>query len=307
MECVCNTGVDQLHQQRDCRDALAKVIHVSPMAKKGTSGKNYIDLATIPVPEVTFKGLYSSVNGRDRLHTIYDIKDTDYENRDFRTKEYNDGTSERLGGGGLSLQFVTKKSTVDFIISTLGLDCANPDVFLHLGGNKIIGYADPDMVATEKKLYPLPVDRWEVTKYNPTNTDNDTAHVEITIHFAEEMNMKHWVIVDDSEHEWDESENYEPCQGIAKAGSGTTTSSVFIELYYQSHGIMGNSVPASGLQNTVFGISINGTPDTVVASTETPDGTYELQTQTQLVQNDVVVVTTAIDGYIFPAVTQIIP
>lgn len=306
MKCVCGTGVNQLYQKRACRSALSKVVHVSFMANKGTSGQNYIDLSTTPISESIFLDLYSAENGLDRLHTVYDIKNTEYENRDFRTVDYNDGSSDRLGGGGLDLQFITKKSDLDFITNVQDLGCANPYVFLHLADNKIVGYADRDKVASDQKLYAIPVENIEITKFNPTNTDDDTAHVEITIHFDETMDLEKWVVVEAGEHEWNNTSNYEPAQVVMLPNSGTSTSNVIVEVYLNTTGIMGNRLPFTGLVLADFKCTVNGVNDTIISASESPDGKYTITTTATLTSNDVVMISLDKSGYIADPVSQIV-
>lgn len=311
MKCVCNSGVGSLFQKRDCKSALSRVANLIIVSRKdGNRVLNSIDLATIPVPNSLFKTKFLNSDSTKRFHAIYDVKNVDYANRDNKKKEYNDGTSDLIAMGGLDFTFITPKSGLSFIANSQELTCSNPDIYLVLENGDIVGYANPDTIAVDKKLFPLPVETWEITKYSPTNTGEDVAHSEFTIHFSNQMDLSNWIVLGKSEHLFDILDNYEGIGANLTVSTPASLTAVSVKATFASgHSIQGNSVPVQGLVDTDFELKVNGVSEAILTATETPIGTYAL---TYASQSSTDVVTVEISpanqfGLVAPMVTSIIP
>lgn len=308
LECLCGGGVGSLHLKRDCKESLKKVNAVLPIQRKGGGTKNFINAATLPIPESVFKGMFLNIDSAKRLHGIYDIKNTAFEAQDGTNKDWDDGTSSKISNGNQTFQFVIAETDMGFISEALGLECKNPDVFLHTVDGKIIGYADRDTIAADKKVYPLPVDRWELTNITPTGTDSEVAMVGVTIHFSNSMDYKNWVVINADQHEFDETENYEAQAANLVAGSTPTTlTTIEVVASENGYGILGNSVPITGLAPADFVVNVNGSPEVVTSLSETPSGTYELTFANGVTTDAITVALAPTTGYISQTVTDVLP
>lgn len=304
--CACDGGLSSLNRKRDCRDFLKKAVHVMPIARQANGVKNFIDLATIPVPEAVFEGMFRAP-AKERLHIIYDIKNTAFETQDGATEDWADGTSSKLRDGHLQMTFVVPETDLGFIGNSQDLECRNPDLYLYLADGTIVGYGDRDTIGSDKKLYPLPVDRWEVVK-TPLTTDDGVAKVEITVHFSNTMSYKKWIVLKADQHQFDETENYEAVEANMILGStATTTTAIEVEVTMDGYDILGNKVPVTGLELTDFIVKVNGTPDNLSAISET-NGIYTLTFSAPQSSTDVVTVELAPSaGYLADVVTDVIP
>lgn len=311
MKCVCNSGVGSLFQKRDCRGALARATSLIVVSRKDvTRALNNIDLTTVPVPNSFFKEKFLNPDGTKRFHAIYDIKNVDYANRENRNVDYNDGTSDLVATGGLDFTFITPKSNIGFIANSQELTCSNPDIYLVLEDGSIVGYANPDTVATDKKLFPLPVENWEITKYSPTNTGDNVAHSEFTLHFSNQMDLGNWVILGKTEHLFDILDNYEGIGATLAVTTPASVTSISVKATFETtHTIAGNTVPVQGLLNTDFVLKVNGVVEPILTVTETPVGTYAITYATQA-STDIVSVSfssTNQFGVVATSVTSMIP
>lgn len=271
--CECEGGLSSLNRKRDCRDFLKKAIHIMPMQRKANGAKNNIDVSTVPVPESLFNTMFKA-SGAARLHIIYDIKNTAFETQDGATEDWADGTSSKLRDGHLQMTFVVPETDLSFIGNSADLECKNPDTYLYLADGSIIGYADRNTIGADQKLYPLPVDRWEVVE-TPLTTDDGVAKVEVTVHFSNEMSYKKWIVLKANQHDFDDSENYEAIDANLTAGVATLTS-LQTTANLDGFGILGNSVPLTGLLPADFVVTVAGSPSPVLTAVESPNGTYLL-------------------------------
>lgn len=275
-----------------------------PIQRKAGGTKNSIDVSTLPVPEATFEGMFRSSEA-ERLHIIYDIKNTAFETQDGATEDWSDGTSSKLGDGHLQMTFVVPETDIMFIGNSSDLECKNPDLFLYLADGSIVGYGDRDTIGAEQKLYPLPVDRWKVVE-TPLTTDDGVAKVEITVMFSNSMSYKKWIVLKPSQHEFDESENYEATEANMTSGA-VTTSSLEVTVTLDGYGVLGNAVPLTGLLPTDFEVTVAGTPSPVLTAPEAPSGTY-LLTFTAATSLDAITATLAPAGdYMSNTVTEVAP
>ena len=307
-ECLCEGGLTSLHQKRDCKKALRKVKHVLPIQRKGNDGvKNSIDASVIPIPESAFKSMFLNQDASKRLHAIYDIKNTAFEPQDGTQKDWEDGTSSKIEDGQLQFTFVVAETDLGFIGGSADLECKNPDTYLYLIDGTILGYADRNTIATDKKVFPLPVDRWNVTAM-PIGSDSEVAMVNITIYFDKSMDYKNWVVISASEHQFDEAENYEPQAGNLLLGTApVTTTSIDVEASMMGFGILGNSIPLVGRLPADFKLTSNGTPEAVLTATETPAGKYKLTFAAQTSGDELKVSLAPTTGYVAQVVTVLVP
>ena len=271
--CACDGGLSSLSRKRDCRDFLKKAVNVMPIARQANGVKNFIDLTTIPVADSVFKALFRAP-AKKRLHIIYDVKNTAFETQDGATEDWADGTSSKLRDGHLQMTFIVPETDLGFIGNSQDLECRNPDLFLYLADGSIVGYGDRDTIGTDKKLYPLPVDRWEVVE-TPLTTDDGVAKVEITVMFSNTMSYKKWIVLKADQHAFDETENYEAIDANMTAGA-VTVSSLEVKVALDGFGILGNTVPLTQLLPADFVVTVAGAPSPVLTATETPTGTYLL-------------------------------
>ena len=304
--CECGGGLSSLKRPRDCRDFLKKAVHIMPIQRKAGGTKNSIDVSTIPVPESVFKTMFTASEA-ERLHIIYDIKNTAFETQDGATEDWADGTSSKLRDGHLQMTFVVPETDIMFIGNSSDLECKNPDLYLYLADGTIVGYGDRDTIGSDQKLYPLPVDRWVVVP-TPLTTDDGVAKVEITVMFSNQMSYKKWIVLKPSQHEFDETENYEAVEANMTLGStATTTAAIEVEVTADGYDILGNKVPVTGLGLSDFIVNVNGTPDTLSAISET-SGVYTLTFSAPQSSTDVVTVELAPSaGYLADVVTDVIP
>ena len=304
--CECGGGLSSLRRPRDCRDFLKKAVHIMPIQKKAGGTKNSIDVSTVPVPESVFKTMFTAP-GAERLHIIYDIKNTAFETQDGTTEDWADGTSSKIRDGHLQMTFIVPETDIMFIGNSSDLECKNPDLYLYLADGSIVGYGDRDTIGSDQKLYPLPVDRWEVVE-TPLTTDDGVAKVEITVMFSNTMSYKKWIVLKPSQHEFDESENYEAkLANVALGSTATTASAIEVEVTLDGYDILGNKVPKTGLEISDFIVNVNGTPDVLSAIAEV-NGVYTLTFSTPQSSTDVVTVELApSSGYLGDVVTDVIP
>lgn len=305
--CDCEGGLSSLHRKRDCKSFLKKAVHILPMQRKGTVGKNFIDLTTIPVPESIFKGLFNAVNPKDRLHVIYDIKNTAFDPQEGATEDWQDGTSSKLRDGHLQMTFIIPETDLNFIGNSMDLECRNPDLYLYLADGSIVGYADRDTIGADKKLYPLPVDRWDVLE-TPITTDEGVAKVAVTIYFSNEMSYKKWVVMSPTEHMFDETENYEPMEAkLALGATATTATAMEVTATMAGFGILGNSIGLTGLGVTDLALTSNGAPVTILTVVESPVNTYTLTFASQTSGDQLIATLAPVSNYVSNAVTDLVP
>jgi len=262
MKCVCNSGMNSLYQNRQCRGMLQKAVAVL----LDVAGKQY-DPANIT----------KAIKDGD-LHVIYDIKNTSYENRDKRTIDYEDGTQDIIGGGGLNFSFITKGASLDFISNFLAVECANPNLIFVLADGSLLGYGDV-LTPNTTTLSSIPVSVWVVNKYNPTNTDTEVAHAEVTVQIDEFAGLENWIYATSSENNFDLTANVEPKDVLLKSGAVGATSTT-VEVLGYSHSLLGNTVKVEGLVLAEFEVK-NGTTPVPVTVAESPAGTYTLTYSTQ--------------------------
>ena len=255
--CLCGGGIGSLHRKKDCRTFLKKAVNIMPIQRESKGVKNFIDASTVPIPESVFRDMFLDVDPAKRLHMIYDIKNTAYDPQEGTSEEWQDGTSSPLTDGHLQMTFIIPETDIDFISSATGLECKNPDVYLYLADGSIVGYADRDAIAADQKVYPLPIDKWQITE-TPLSTDEGVAKVAVTIDFATIMDYSKWVVIMPNEHLLDETANYEPMGANLVVGSSPiTTTSIDVVATLDGSGLLGNSVPISGLLPTDFVVTSN--------------------------------------------------
>jgi len=276
MKCVCESGLPQLYRAA-CDEYIQNTSTILPMQTVANDGTiNSIDLTTIPVTEITFNAAFNASDATKRLHFINGIKNFAGEMGEPNVQSWDDGTSTELNDGQLSVSFVVQKSSPLHIAALQNLKCSNPGTFLLTDSGQFLFYANPDTVATDKKAYPLPVERWSVIG-NPFTSSSSVAMVTVTIFFPRSLNFENLLILDSNEHELSLNKNYEarPVVLAAGAAAGTVTS-INVTAARPSGGILGNSAPVSGLLPADFIINNLSTPGVVIALTanESPAGNY---------------------------------
>lgn len=307
-KCLCDSGLKSLHTKRKCKDYLRKVNHALPIMRANKDGvANSIDISTVPIPESVFAGMFNAADPLARLHAIYDVKNTAFEPQDGTTEDYSDGTSTKLQDGHLQFTFLVPETNIGFIGNSKSLECQNPDMFLYLADGSIVGYADRDKINDEQKVRPLPVDRIEVSE-TPISTDDAVAKIEVTVHFSKDMDYGMWIIIAPGEHEFDVTKNYEPAGAkMVKGTTPTTTTSIEVVVSQEGFGIMGNSVPHTGLVAADFELTSNGTPVTPLTPVESPAGTYLISFTAQTSGDEIKVSLAPTSGYVAPVVTDLVP
>lgn len=302
--CACDGGLSSLNRKRDCKTYLKKAVHVLPIQRHAQGNRNHIDLSTIPVPESVFKDMFTAESSA-RIHVIYDVKNTAFEPQDGTTEDWADGTSTKLTDGQLQMTFIVPETDIGFIGNSSDLECRNPDLFLYTADGSIVGYGDRDTISTDKKLYPLPVDRWEIVEV-PLSTDDQVAKVTVTIFFDRNMSYKKWIVMNANEHDFNESENYEAIDANLAFGT-VTTSSAEVVVTLDGFGIDGNSVPLTGLGASDFVVNVAGNPESVLTAVESPTGTYLLTFSAGTSGDTITVKTAPSIGYVSEVVSDVLP
>lgn len=276
MDCACKSGVKQLFRD-ECDSYIQNASAILPMQRVAEDGTlNSIDLTTIPVAESVFLTAFNMPDATKRLHFINGIKNFAGEMGEPNLQTWDDGTSTELNDGQLSVSFVVPKSSPLHIAAMQSLKCSNPGTFILTDSNQFLFYANPNTVATEKKAYPLPVERWGVLPM-PFTSSTSVAMVTITIYFPRSFNFENLLILASDEHELMANKNYEAKPVVLTAGTvPTTTTSVNVKANRPSGGILGNASPVSGLLVADFNIYNKTTLAIVPVLTvaETPAGNY---------------------------------
>lgn len=303
MECVCESGLPQLYLGA-CRDYIKKVSTVLPLqlvAKDGTL--NSIDLTAIPVPESVFTAMFKQSDSTKRLHYLSGLKNFLGEMSENKLKTWDDDTTTKLSDGQLKVSFIVPEASPLHAYYMQGLECNNPGVYLQTESNQLIGYGNPSTIATDKKLYPIPVERWGI-QANPFTSSSEVAQVMITIYFPISLNLGNMVIMNGSEHQLIANKNYEAKPVVLTVGALTaTTTSVNVKATRPSGGILGNTAPISGLLVVDFKIYNRTTLAVVpvVSVSETPAGNYVLTFAAQT-SADVLEVTSGVSNMVTIAI-----
>ena len=306
-ECLCGGGIGSLHRKKDCKKFLKKAINIMPIQREAGGVKNFIDATTVPIPESVFEAMFLEADAEKRLHIVYDIKNTAYEPQEGTSQEWEDGTSSNLTDGNLQMTFIIPETDIDFIGNAGGLTCKNPDTYLYLKDGSIVGYADRNTIATEQKVYPLPVDKWTIVE-TPLSTDTAVAQVAVTIDFANIMDYGNWIIIQPSEHEMDETANYEPAgANLVLGATPTTATAIEVVATLDGSGLTGNSVPINGLTAADFALTVNTVTEPILTVTESPTGTYTITYASQGSGDTISASLAPTSGYVAPVVSSLVP
>lgn len=309
MKCVCDSGLPQMYLGK-CRNYIKKVDDVmilQSVAKDGT--KNSIDLSTIPVPEATFLDLFRNSDPTKRAHLFKGVKNFTQEAGEAIQVTWDDNSTTKIADGQLTMTFTIPETSPLFIGLIQALECNNPGMYLITNSGQIVGYANPDEIATDKKLYPIPVEEWNVTP-SPVNTSTTVAMVVVTVKFSTTMDYTHWIVMESGEHNLDLSTNYEARPAVLSNGTTpATVSSIEVVATIPSNGVLGNSVPLSGLALADFVIynKTQATSITALTVTESTAGVYSItfaaQTSADVVQTSL----TSSTNYVSSTLETIIP
>jgi hypothetical protein len=305
-ECLCDSQIKSLYQKQDCKSFLKKAVNVLPILRKGGGVKNFIDISAIPVPETTFQSMFQDADPSKRLHAIYDIKNTSFAPQDGATEDWQDGTSSKLRDGNLQMVFIVPETGIDFIGSSKDLECKSPDLFLYLADGSIVGYADRDTIASDQKVYPLPVENWSIVE-SPLTTDEGVAKVEVTVNFSNSMDYNKWIVISPSENDFDETANYEPIGANLSLAATTTTTTLNVQVNMNGFGVLGNSVPISALAVPDFSLTSNLVSEAILTVTEVSAGLYIISFQSQTSGDSLVLSLASASGYSAPVLTELVP
>lgn len=305
--CDCSEkGIGSLRQEKDCKKVLQKVVAPMPIQRKDGGIKASIDVSTVPVPESLFQGMFLEPESGKRLHVIYDIKNTAFEPQDGVTVDWEDGTSSTVRDGNLQMTFIVAETNPIFNGNVKDLDCKNPDTYLYLADGSIVGYADRNEIASDQKVYPLPVQKW-TTVVTPIKSDTGVPQVAVTIDFPNSMSYKNWVVIAPDEHDFDISENYEAKGALLVQGTApTTATSLEVKATLYGYGILGNSSLINGLGIADFLIDNNGTPVTILTATASATG-YVLTFASQTSGDTLITNLAPASGYVSDKVTTLVP
>lgn len=309
MECLCEQGTPQMYKAK-CAKIIKKVTDVMPIQKVANDGTlNSINLGVIPIPEINFTALFNKADASKRMHHLTGLKNFEETPGEAKLKTWNDDSTTKLSDGPRMITFIIPDTSPQLAGFLTALECGANATFLKTIGNQLIGYADPKTIASDKRLYPLPVERWEV-KANIFATDSETAMTAINIYFPATFNIGNIVVVEGDEHLMVENKYYEAKPAIVKAGATPpTTTTMNVLVTRPSGGILGNSAPVSGLLLPDFFVQniTTASPITVLTVIETPAGDYALTfaAQSSLDQVDTSLIGTS--GYVSNVSTQLIP
>lgn len=309
MECLCDQGTPQMYQEK-CAKIIRKVTDVMPIQKVASDGTmNSIDLSVIPIPEATFTALFNNADHSKRMHHLSGLKNFEETPGEAKLKTWNDDSTTKLSDGPRMITFIVPETSPQLAGTLTALECGANATFLKTIGNQLVGYANPNTIATDKKLHPLPVERWEV-KANIFATDSETAMTAITIYFPSTFEIGNIVVVEGDQHMMTANKNYEAKPAIVKAGvTPATTSSANVIVSRPSGGILGNSAPVSGLLLTDFAVFNTTTALAVVPLTavESPAGNYVLTFAPQTSADSLRVSLVGTSGYVSNTIVIAIP
>lgn len=284
MKCVCESGLEQMYLAQ-CKDYIKRVSAVMPLQLVANDGTvNAISLSTIPVPESVFLNLFNDSNATKRMHYLAGIKNFAGTPAEPTLQSWDDGTTTELANGQLSVAFVIPETSPMAQYAMQSLHCANPGTFFKTEAGQIIGYANPETIATDKKLYPIPVERWQVVA-NPFTSSTEVAMVTVTIFFPISLDLGRFTIMNQDEYVMIPNRNYEARKAIISNGTApATVTSANVVVSRASGGILGNTAPVSGLLFSDFDV-LNATtlaPVVVLTAVEAPAGNYVLTFATQV-------------------------
>jgi len=305
--CDCsNKGVSSLRQEKDCKNVLKKVVAVMPIQRKDDGVKSFIDITTLPVPATTFQAMFLEPDSGKRLHCVYDLKNTAFEPQDGVNVDWEDGTSSTVRDPNLQMTFIVAETNPIFNGNVKDLDCKKPDTFLYLADGSMVGYADRNTISVDKKVYPLPVQKW-TTVVTPITSDTGVPQVAVTIDFPNSMSYKNWVVIAPDEHDFDISENYEAKGALLVQGTtATTATSLEVKATLYGFGILGNSSLINGLTIADFLIDNNGTPVTILTATASVTG-YVLTFASQTSGDTLITNLAPASGYVSDKGTTLVP
>lgn len=305
-ECVCGTGLPQF-QFGKCKEYIKNVTSIIVAPMSGNDGiKNSLDLTTIPVPESTFISSFNHPNPTKRFHLISGIKNWTPATAESQLQTWDDGTTTKLQNGQISVSFVVPETSPLAMYAYGSLECVNPGVMFIDVANTIVGDADPETIASDKKLYFLPVERWDVT---PTfGSATAVAMVTVTIYFKTNFDLSRMRMLKGNQHDLDTAFDYEP-QGavLANGSAATTTTSMQVEVTYSDGGILGNNAPVTGLSEQSFVVTESGTPVPVLTATEGAAGVYVLTFAAQTSADVLIASLSSSSGYVGNTVSTVVP
>lgn len=305
MFCICGQGLPSFHMA-NCKGYLRKVINILPINEIGANGvPNSIDITGLPtpVPESVFISMFNSPESTQRLHLIKGVKNFESTPGEQIVQTWADNTVTKLSDGQLVVTFIVPETSPLLQSALEALECGTPFTYLQTVTNQLIGYADPKTVGTDKKLYPIPVERWMVQN-NPFTSDTAVAQTMITIYFPIGMDLSFLQVLDADEHGLKLNKNYESKEATMSlvGAPAQTTLSVKVS---QMGGIMGET-PVTGLTTSSFSVKEGVAPVTVLTATEAPSGTYALTYASQTVGDTLTASLAQTTGYVANAVIGVV-
>lgn len=305
MFCVCGSGLPSFHMA-NCKNYLRKVINILPINEFGSNGvANSIDITGLPtpVPESVFISMFNSPESTQRLHLIKGVKNFESTPGEQIVQTWADNTVTKLSDGQLVVTFIVPETSPLLQSALEALECGTPFTYLQTVTNQLIGYADPKTVGTDKKLYPIPVERWMVMN-NPFTSDTAVAQTMITIYLPIGMDLSYLQVLDADEHGLKLSKNYEAKEATLALTAAVQATTLTVRVS-QFGGILG-STPITGLDTTAFIVKNGATTVTVLTATETPAGVYALTYASQTTGDTLDVSLSPTSGYVANAVSDIV-
>lgn len=308
-KCLCEQGLPQMWRPK-CNEFIKNITQVLPIEVQANDGTdNFIDLTTVPVPESVFISMFGNQNPTKRLHQLRDIKNWQPAMEEAQNQDWEDGSFSRLRDGRLSATFIVPENSPMHQYALQALECVKPGVYLIDVSGQLLGYADPNTIKSDKKLYPLPVENWTILPV-PTGSGTSVPMVTITITFHLSMRLDHWIVIQSQkDYLLNLNKSYELRQALLNTTTTpATTTSVQVSVSVAGNGILGNGQPLSGLTPSDFVIQnlTSGLAVTVVTATEITPGTYTLTFVAQTSLNNLEI-SIAGNLYISDSVTKQIP
>lgn len=262
--CSCDAGYGSLFVG-GCKGLIGIIDRMIVVPAYDNNGvRNFLDLATVPIPKNTFDSNFKNPNGSKRWHISPSLMNVEWAQADNNLQTFNGGQTVVLSKGVTSLSLMVINVTPQEASRYEGLQCGEGMVYFTTIEGQLIGYATRDNVLVDKKMFGLPVDSISVTS-TPVKTDASVSNVMITINFKKSMMNANIVTAEPDEMLVDWSTYLEPKGATltlnASPAVASTTATVRVTSDYYgitgAQGITGLAVGDFVLTNAGSAVAIS--------------------------------------------------
>jgi hypothetical protein len=299
--CECNAGGKNLGQA-NCDAILVswnKALFKERVNANGTIPS--IDFSTGPFNAAFWATYLQATPMRNRYILGDSIDDFEFEMNERESLDTANGVSYKIRDGHIDVTYKilgTKGASIKLFNKYKALECLNLGINVIDDKGQVAGPVD----ATGENMLLIPIDSLQV-RYGATQNSGDLAHVIVTFRIPHTFDWGSVRIFQP------EAADLNPLElrpivdvtGSLSAAAGTT---IVATLTQDATQLGGQPLVGLGLAN--FTATVNGSPETLVAVSETADGVYSITTTTTLVSTDVVTVSLVAPGFEMPVISDTI-